>query len=535
MGYILKHLHLQMLPKRTFNAKPLLAVLGCSLGVAIAAHAEDAFNPATNLLTIDQVTVPGLGVYKDVTAKIHSYSLLGVDNGVPQAASFDQVTQLLTLGAVKFEGKTYNNVRVKINLHTLLGAAFSAPVTQTTPTQTTLTAPTVTYYFSDCQLGAAAGCLPGNNANPGTQAAPKRDLAGVLVNALPAGAQLLFARGGVWTNFNAYLDNRNASVAAPLVFANYTPAWAANTTAAPELRSSTIAFNIGGSYGNTIADGGYTIRGFKLNGAGSGDTAFFVSSTTRGILIEDNEVTGFGLGFNVQNIGPEGNQGLVVRNNNIHHNSRMGFLGEAYGMVIEGNTFANNNFSGSGFNHAIYIGGRGTNGIIRNNVLTNNSVVNGVCTGGNMTIHGQWDGFLIEGNTITQEAAVGGCYGVSVTPGYFSAEFFRNFVVRNNTVVNVGGCALCFGAAVGPIVENNLLINRNNSWMSGVVLATNVGTPGIGGDDIDSGAVIRNNTVCFVYPRPESQQVAAANAGQVTISGTVYRTGADATSGPCAR
>lgn len=530
-----------MVPTRILHAKPLLLALGCCLSASFAAYATDTFNAATNRLEMDQVTVTGLGVYKDVTATIHSYSLLSVDSGTPQGASFDPTTQLLTLGAVTFEGKTYNNVRVKINTHTLLGAALSAPATQTTPTPTALatpaspTVPTVAYYFSDCQAGAAAACVPGNNANPGTPAAPKRDLAGVLVNALPAGAHLLFARGGVWTNFNVFLDNRNATVSSPLVFANYTPAWAANTTSAPELRSSTIAFNIGGSYGNTIADGGYTVKGLKLNGMGTGDTAFFVSSTTRGVLVEDNEVTGFGLGFNVQNMGPEGNQGVVVRNNNIHHNSRMGFLGDAYGMVIEGNSFANNNFSGSSFNHAIYIGGRGTNGIIRNNTLTNNSVVNGVCTGGNMTIHGQWDGFLIEGNTITQNASVGSCYGVAVVAGYFSAEFFRNFVVRGNTVVNVGGCALCFGAAVGPLVENNLLINRNNSWMSGVVLATNVPTPGVGGDDIDNGAVIRNNTMCFVYPRPESQQVATNNVGQVTISGTVYRTGSDATSGPCAR
>lgn len=529
-----------MVPKLAVAARPLLLALGCCLAAPFGAHAMGTFNSMTNLLAMDQVTVTGLGVYKDVTATVHSYSLLGVDNGAPRADAFDPVTQLLTLGTVTFEGRTYNNVRVKIGTHTLLGAAFTGAVAKATPPTATATAttpatPAVTYYFSDCQAGAVTGCLQGNNANPGTQAAPKRDLAGVLVNALPAGAQLLFARGGVWTNFNTFLDNRNATVAAPLVFESYTPAWAANTAAAPELRSNTIAFNIGGSYGNTIADGGYTVRGFKLNGTGIGDTAFFVSSTTRGILVEDNEVTGFGLGFNVQNIGPQGNQSLVVRNNNIHHNSGMGFLGEAYGMVIEGNIFANNNFSGSGFNHAIYIGGRGTNGIIRNNTLTNNSVVNGVCTGGNMTIHGQWDGFLIEGNTITQESAVGGCYGVSVTPGYFSAEFFRNFVVRNNTVVNVGGCALCFGAAVGPIVENNLLINRNNSWMSGVVLAANVTTPGSGGDDIDSGAVVRNNTMCFSYPRPESGQVVTSNAGPMTVSGTVYRTGADATTGPCAR
>ena len=88
-----------------------------------------------------------------------------------------------------------------------------------------------TLYFSDCQPGAAPGCVSGNNANPGTQAAPKRDLTGINVNALPAGSQLLFARGGAWSNFRISLDNRNVTVAAPLIFADY------GTGALPLLRT----------------------------------------------------------------------------------------------------------------------------------------------------------------------------------------------------------------------------------------------------------------------------------------------------------
>ena len=39
------------------------------------------------------------------------------------------------------------------------------------------------YYFSDCQTGAAVGCVSGNDTNTGTSpAAPKQTLAGINVN-----------------------------------------------------------------------------------------------------------------------------------------------------------------------------------------------------------------------------------------------------------------------------------------------------------------------------------------------------------------
>jgi hypothetical protein len=116
----------------------------------------------------------------------------------------------------------------------------------------------------------------------------------------------------------------------------------------------------------------------------------------------------------MQNTGPIGNTALLIRNNDIHHNSEMGILGDAIDMVIEGNSLANNNPSGSAFQHALYLAGHGRNGVVRNNTFRNNSVVNGVCTGGNLTVHGQWVGLLVEGNTIRQDASQGGCYGISI-------------------------------------------------------------------------------------------------------------------------
>lgn len=115
----------------------------------------DAFNPITNLLAIDLITASGLGVYKDVRATVHSYTLLAVDGGVPQADFFDPATNLLTLGAVTFEGSTYNNVRVKINAYALLNGDLVGATTSGTP-PVAVVPPTVTPQAVSC-VPAVAG------------------------------------------------------------------------------------------------------------------------------------------------------------------------------------------------------------------------------------------------------------------------------------------------------------------------------------------------------------------------------------------
>jgi hypothetical protein len=381
-------------------------------------------------------------------------------------------------------------------------------------------------YLSDCQPGAAAGCVPGDNANAGTSpSAPKRTLVGLDVNALPAGARVLFVRGGAWAGFNVQLQNPNATPEAPLVFDAY------GTGPAPLLRAggTFYAFQFG-RFNDLTLDGGYTFRNLRLDGSAStGSWGFHLRNQVRNVTIESNEITGFALGIHMGNAGERGNAGIVIRNNVISRNSQMGILGDAHDLLVEGNTFEGNNFTGSTFEHAIYLGGRGTNGVVRNNRFINNSVVNGVCTGGNFTVHGQWDGLLIEGNTITQVDSDGGCYGISINPGYDSAEWFRNVVVRGNTITNLGLCSICMTSAPGVVVERNVIRRARDTQHLGIVIPDrSVGT----GDDPDSGAAVRDNVVCLAVAHQHSRAV-QVYAGATEV-GTVYRIGADATTGVCA-
>lgn len=350
------------------------------------------------------------------------------------------------------------------------------------------------YYFSDCQAGAQTGCVPGDNANPGTSpAAPKRNLDGFSINTLPAGAHIVFARGGAWTNQWFVVNNYNATTQAPLVFGSYAPSWGGTARPIIRIDQARPALFEFGRYNDTFDDGGYIVRNLVIDGAGDPNSwGFWLRDRLHDLTIENVEITGFAIGINAQSETGDGINRLIMRGSNIHHNSAMGFLGDIHNSLLENNLFRENNFSGSGFNHAIYFGGQGTNTVVRNNQFQNNSIVNGTCTGGNVTVHGVWDNLLLEGNTISQVTSSGGCYGFSLNPGYASAESMTNFVVRGNTIVNLGNCAVCASGTPGLVVENNLVVQTNAQYHAAIIIGQGDLSPD---DTADGGAIVRNNTV----------------------------------------
>ncbi len=388
-------------------------------------------------------------------------------------------------------------------------------------------------FFSDCQAGAAPGCVAGNNANPGSIAAPKRDLTGMNINNLPAGTRLRFFRGGAWNWTNLRLENSFATAANPLSFEAFGegPRPLFN---APNIGSGAIDF---GEYNNTSNDGGYVFRGLKFDGQGSSAHAFFLIHNLHHVTIDDCELTGFYIAIHAQARAPHSLRNIVIRNNQIVRNSGMGILGQLRDSLIEGNTFGGNNASGSGFDHGTYLSGAdGVSGMsvtLRNNLYLRNSLINGVCTGGNMTFHGQMDGVLIEGNTIEQDAAAEGCWLMSITQGSTAAEWFRNFVVRGNTLVNGGNTVIAVQSAPGILIEDNRIFNTQTAYQTGIGVGS---TEYQNGDVPDGNAIVRNNIGC--YPTPGHQSVLVrVIAPDSTVTNNISYSGAaaTATAAPCLR
>lgn len=381
-----------------------------------------------------------------------------------------------------------------------------------------------TYYFSDCQAGAAADCVAGNNFNGGTRpSAPKRNLAGFDLNRLPAGTRLLFARGGVWSDVNLRIVNLNATPTQPIVFDAY---GAGPVPVLQTARGTGLEF---GAYNEVNQDGGYTLRNLKFDGLGSGQWGLWLRGDLRNVTIEHLEITGFETGIHSQSSGPHGITALVVRKSFIHGMRKHGMLGGANDMLLEDNLVANNNIDGGAFEHGFYLAS-GRNVVVRNNTFANNSAPNGICNGGNLTLHGKLENWLIEGNTITQEAAMPGCYGLSITPGYNTPEWFRGFTVRGNTIVNVGLCAICAGAAPGIVIENNIIVNLQGTGQIGIQIPTGKFTAG---DEPDTGAIVRNNTIFFARAGARSVGVNVARGSRLQVVSNLVYFGAESNATAC--
>lgn len=377
-------------------------------------------------------------------------------------------------------------------------------------------------YFSDCGAGAEAGCVAGDDASPGTSPeAPRRTPVGLDLDALPAGTQLLFARGGAWWGVRIAMRNENATASAPLVVAAYTAPWGG--TARPWLHvADGTAVEIGGYAPSPSSHGGYLVEGLHLDGGHSASWGFWVRDGAEDVVIRDCDIEGFEIGIHFG--GPMLSiQRFSIVDNLIHHNSQMGLLGYADDLLLEANRIEWNNETGSGLHHGVYLGGHGQRLRVRNNVLSHNSVVGGRCTGGNFTMHGHWEGAVLEGNTILQDVSDDGCFGFSITPAYFpdqGSESFRGFVLRGNTVVNTGSCAFCLGSSPGVVIESNVVVSNRTVWSAAVSIPAI--DPGEG-DARDEGATIRNNTFYWsAAAATPTLQLAGAGTGLTVVSNLAY-------------
>jgi hypothetical protein len=102
--------------------KTLISALG--LVVTSSAFAVDAFDSASNLLTMDRIATGGV-TYRNVAISLPSYDLVGVGGGTPVADSFTPANNTLLLGAVAFQGTVYNNVSIKVNTYSVLSVGGS--------------------------------------------------------------------------------------------------------------------------------------------------------------------------------------------------------------------------------------------------------------------------------------------------------------------------------------------------------------------------------------------------------------------------
>lgn len=392
------------------------------------------------------------------------------------------------------------------------------------PTSYPSNQPTV-IYLSDCQTGAAAGCIRGNDGNQGTSPnAPKATLASVDINSLGAGSKILFACGGVWTNVAAEIRNTNVTPASPLTLDQYTPAW--GCAGKPTLRISTttyFAFQFG-NQSDTVTDGGYTLRNLKLDGGGRRNTwGVHLRLGLRSVSLENVEISGFARGILAEQDRTTSLTTVSLKNSYLHHNIEYAFQGSADNLTVEGTTFSQNNSASDAFGGAMLLTGRGRNLVLRGNTFQENSVTDGRCDSEIVTMNGQWDGILVELNKFLQTNSGPSCTGLSMFGDGSTTSYFRNAVVRQNIFSNLGSYSITATSTPGIVVENNLFLHTLSQYHAAVVIHDrDKGTPQ---DDEDTGAVVRNNTLRLENAGPGSEALAfreGSGRNIVVASNLVY-------------
>jgi len=393
-----------------------------------------------------------------------------------------------------------------------------------------------TYYVCDCASGADADCVAGKDSNAGTSPdAPWQTFgkAQAQFAALSAGDRIEFCKGGVfnvtavsrWVNGNCKAGNR-------CVVASYAAPWGSGNEGRPVINSPA------GQHGFALDDPanadheeGYVFAGLELFGAGaSADNGFFVYNDIDDVLICDMYIHNFGIGVqlaggNTPNAGADmHNERIVVRSSIITDCSGDGWLGGDNGSVIQDSHFENNGFGVATFNHNIYLSLAGADGVqVVGNDLYKSTFINGQCQGVSLVTHGVGSNLLIAGNTVHEDVGTvtQGCWGIAVDPGYSSAEMFSNVTLRGNTVVNLGNMSLGVAACHGCLIENNVVINRQN------INATAILVPASGSDTGDwtcDQITVRNNSVDI--DGGQGIGVVSEGSGHVIANNAIYDSGA---------
>lgn len=421
------------------------------------------------------------------------------------------------------------------------------------------------YYFSDCQAGADAMCVPGNDANPGTSpSAPKRSLtaANALLDKVSAGDQILLAKNGSWTSVTSafWTGNNRGTATNHIVIADYAPTGYSGS-AKPLItltgkKASCLVITNGGAI--PVHKEGFTFKNIKCVGVGMNGIADATGINTYNdvsdVLLENLDISGFTLGVYPSDGRVLGvvTKNLTLRNSYIHDNSTQGFLGGGPNLLIEGNTFDNNGFIATtgvplSRNHNIYLTAQNfTGAVIRGNKLTRSAMCTpgtgyacgtyGQCQGAPLIIHGTANDLVIENNIVDESSgATDGCYGIQVAPGYPTiAEAFPGAIVRGNRVVNVGATAIDIGSCPNCVIEDNV-IAWTNSPKSTVIGITAPSGNVRAEDAVDTNLTVRNNSIYISGADAYSRaiQLTSTGSGHNVVNNLIFYAADTSASAKC--
>jgi hypothetical protein len=363
------------------------------------------------------------------------------------------------------------------------------------------------YHVCDCGPGAAEGCQPGNDTNSGRSAEdPWQSLekARIQFAKLQPGDAVTLCRGGAftvqdkrpkWTNAQCHRDHR-------CFVQSYAAPWGIAATPAPIVHAAGDGFSLA-SDGEARHEEGYVFKDIDLRSSSGDGQGFFVYNDIDFVSLCGLSIEGFRIGVHAAGSNPPGpgsdarNSDIVLRGSRIRNNHGQGWMGSCDNCTIDSSLFQNNGFSKAILNHNVYLSAASSGMRVTNNTLLDSTIVDGMCRGVSLVVHGRQDNLEISGNTVREQPGkvTGHCWGISVDTGYGDRpESFQNVRIVSNTIVNVGGAAVGLNACKDCSIENNVVIQEQA--MNAYGISVPVRDRGESDASMDR-VVVRNNSIFF--------------------------------------
>jgi hypothetical protein len=396
---------------------------------------------------------------------------------------------------------------------------------------TTTIANATDYYYCNCQAGASKQCVAGSDHKNGTTPTTSRRTisnANSRFRSMKGGDSIKFCRGGSFiADKNSRWINSKSSSAFPVTVTDYVPS-GQNSDPRPIITklSDSRLFNFdakGHQEGYVFSNLDLRCTACKSRGNSSG---FFFYRDIDHVVVDNVAIDGFRTGIQMAAVAKTGTaqDNYTFKKLSITNSKSIGFLGGANNLLIEDNYFEGNG-TGTVFQHNLYVS-RGNNIVIRGNELYRSSIdTNGQCNGTSFVVHakGILDTVLIEGNTVREDIgkATPGCWGISVTTGYKTAEGFRNFTIRGNKIINVGNSGIGLTACQNCVIENNLILHEQ----AHKITAINVPDKARAANDLPmTNITVRNNSI-YIASSGTGIKISLEGTQHSLVSNAIHYTG----------
>jgi hypothetical protein len=404
-----------------------------------------------------------------------------------------------------------------------------------------------TVYICDCEPGADADCVPGDDGGAGASAtAPWRsvELGRLEWVGAVAGDSVLFCEGGALPIESAGRWIASGCTAEkPCTVGSYVPPWASGDESRPILsvvgNLSALRFD---DSGDARHQEGVQLRGLHLvctECIDAGGRGVMLGNDIDDVAIEDMVIEGFDVGIAVAGSAPcakddpacDGKSSRVaIRGSTIERNLSFGITASGDELVIEENVLAHNGRDPL-TDHNLAIDSAqspDTNVQVVRNQLRG-SVPDGdeSCRAAEIHVEGAHAGLRIVGNAIFENGAVAdACWGISLSPDLASRpEWFDSATIKNNVVRNAGAVGIGIASCTSCVVENNLIVWDGSGRRVGGIVAPAV--PRADDDDALDAVWVRNNTI-VTASAGSGIEVGDEGDEHVVVSNVIVYTGTSA-------